>query len=206
MGVSDDGFDADLSPRDIVLLKVRIEHPAAPVREIRDVLEERYGISLSHNRVNELLRELETEEVFRTEAVPNRELFQYHLFRIAFHYPNFEEKWEDCYWELMEDPHVVLFANADDYYYWTLVTQFNDDSEAERWIHHFFKKHGELIAQFDNTKLPTVHKFFTDGDILNERLWETEEGRRFLEDAHGPDDADAPPGTLLGENEDGTAD
>ncbi|WP_254547088.1 helix-turn-helix domain-containing protein [Halomarina pelagica] len=187
--MSDDEFDADLSPRDIILLKLRIKHPTAPVRELRDILEEEYGISLSHNRVNELLRELEGEEVFRTETVPNRQLFQYHLFRIAFHYPNFEAKWEDCYWDLVEDPHVVLFANADDYYYWTLVTQFNDDREAERWVHYFFKKHGELIAQFDNTKLPTVHKFYTDGNILDERLWESDEGRRYLEHAQDDDEA-----------------
>lgn len=184
MGVSQDDFDADLSPRDIVLLKLRIKHPTAPVRELRDILEEEYGISLSHNRVNELLREMETEDVFRSEVVPNRELFQYHLFRIAFHYPNFEEKWEDCYWELAEDPHVVIFANADDYYHWTLVTQFNDDREAEQWIHYFFKKHGDLIAQFDNTKLPTIHKFFTDADMLDERLWESEAGREYLEEAN----------------------
>lgn len=202
MGVSDDDFEPDLSPRDIILLKLRIEHPTAPVRELRDILEEEHDISLSHNRVNELLREMETDEVFRTEVVPNRQLFQYHLFRIAFHYPNFEEKWEDCYWELVEDSHVVLFANADDYYHWTMVTQFNNDREAERWIHHFFKQHGELIAQFDNTKLPTVHKFFTDGDILDERLWESEEGRQYLERAREGADDDSVSVMPPGENDD----
>lgn len=108
MGVSENSFDDDLTPRDIVLLKARIENPTVSVRKIRDILEDEYGISLSHNRVNELLHEMETDEVLQTQVVPNVELFDYYLFRIAFHYPNFEEQWEKCYWELSEDPHVVF--------------------------------------------------------------------------------------------------
>ena len=183
MGVSENAFDDDLTPRDIVLLKARVENPTVSVRKIRDILEDEYGISLSHNRVNELLHEMETDEVLQTQVVPNVELFDYYLFRIAFHYPNFEEQWEKCYWELSEDPHVVFFTNADDYYHWILITQFHDDRGAEQWMHHFFKNHGDLIAQFDNTKLPSIHKFYTSGDVLNERLWETEEGREYLQNS-----------------------
>lgn len=176
-------FDVDLSPRDLVLLKVRVDNPTAPVREIRDILEEEYDITLSHNRVNELLRDMADEEVFREAMLPNEQIFDYHIYRIAFHYPNFEQKWEECYWDLLEDPHVVMFFNADDYYHWQLVTQFNTDREAERWVHHFFKKHGSLIAQFDNTKLPTVHKFHTDASVFDELLWQTEEGQEYLQNA-----------------------
>lgn len=179
----DDTFDVDLSPRDIVLLKVRIDNPTAPVRELRDILDEKYDIQLSHNRVNELLREMSNEDVFREVVLPNEEIFNYYLFRIAFHYPNFEQKWEECYWELVEDSHVVMFFNADGYYNWQLLTQFNDDHEVERWVHHFFKKHGDLIAQFDNTKLPTVHKFHSEASIFDEMLWPSEEGREYLQNA-----------------------
>lgn len=176
-------FDVDLSPRDIVLLKVRIDNPTAPVREIRDILEEKYDIELSHNRVNELLREMSDKDVFREAILPNEEIFNYYLFRVAFHYPNFEQQWEECYWELLEDSHVVMFFNADGYYNWQLLTQFNNDHEAERWVHHFFKKHGDLIAQFDNTKLPTVHKFRSEAAIFDEMLWQTEAGRAYLQNA-----------------------
>jgi DNA-binding Lrp family transcriptional regulator len=179
----DDPLDADLSPRDIVLLKIRMDNPTAPVREIRDILDEKYGIELSHNRVNELLREMSNEDIFRETVLPNEEIFNYYLFRVAFHYPNFEQKWEECYWELLEDAHVVMFFNADGYYNWQLLTQFNDDHEAERWVHHFFKKHGDLIAQFDNTKLPTVHKFHSEASIFDEMLWQSEEGREYLQNA-----------------------
>lgn len=178
-----DDFDADLSPRDLVLLKIRIDNPTAPVRDIRDILEEEYGIELSHNRVNELLHEMADQDAFREVIFPNEDIFNTHLFRVAFHYPNFEQQWEECYWELMEDPHVVMFFNADSYYHWQLLMQFNTDREAERWIHHFFKKHGGLIAQFDNTKLPTVHKFHSQASIFDELLWQSEEGRKYLQNA-----------------------
>jgi hypothetical protein len=68
MGVSEDSFDDDLTPRDIVLLKARVENPTVSVRKIRDILEDEYGISLSHNRVNELLHEMETDEVLQTQV------------------------------------------------------------------------------------------------------------------------------------------
>lgn len=183
MSTRNEEFDVDLSPRDLVLLKVRVDNPTAPVREIRDILEEEYDVSLSHNRVNELLREMADEDVFREAMLPNEQIFDYYIYRIAFHYPNFEQQWEECYWDLLEDPHVVMFFNADDYYHWQLVTQFNTDKEAERWVHHFFKKHGSLIAQFDNTKLPTVHKFHADASVFDELLWQTEEGQEYLRNA-----------------------
>lgn len=174
-------FDVDLSARDVVILKTRIEHPTASVRKLRDILEERYDISLSHNRVNEILREMEAESVFRKTVIQNENLFEYYLFRIAFHYPNFEQRWEECYWDLVEDPHVMMFFNADGYYRWQLIVQFTDSEQSEQWLHDFFKRHGSLIAQFDNTKLPSVHKFRTDADVFDELLRQTEQGRKYLD-------------------------
>ncbi len=180
-------FSADLSARDLVILRTRLEYPTASVREIRDRLEAEYDISLSHNRVNEILREMRDEDVFRQPAIPNDALFERYLFRIAFHYPNFEQRWEECYWDLMEDPHVVTFFNADSYHHWQFLSMFPSSESAEQWIHEFFKKHGDLIAQFDNTQLPTVHKNGVDAKILDELIAETEEGREFLAAAHGTD-------------------
>ncbi|MFC6765496.1 helix-turn-helix domain-containing protein [Natrinema soli] len=160
-----------------------MDNPTAPVREIRGILAEEYEIELSHNRVNELLHDLSDRDVFRESILPNKRILDYHSFRIAFHYPNFEQQWEACYWELMEDPHVVMFCNADSSYHWQLLMQFNTDSEAERWMHHFFKKHGSLIAQFDNTKLTTVHKFHANSSVFDEKLWQTEAGREYLQSA-----------------------
>jgi len=51
----DNDFDFDLSARDIAILKARVKYPDAPVSKIRDILEDEFDISLSHNRVNEIL-------------------------------------------------------------------------------------------------------------------------------------------------------
>jgi hypothetical protein len=178
---SEDDIEVDLSPRDVAIMKARIKYPAASVRKLRDILEEEYDISLSHNRVNDILREIKSEELFQTFGAPNKNLFDYHLFRIAFHYPSFEERWEECHTDLVNDPHVVMFFNADSYHQWQFITQFRTSEEGEQWMHEFLKKHGDLIAQFDKTALPTVHKFHIDAGILDDVLKQTEEGQKYLE-------------------------
>jgi len=177
----DTDVELDLSPRDVAILKTRLKYPTASVREIRDILEEEYDISLSHNRVNDILREIKSEGLFQELVTPNKNLFDYHLFRIAFHYPSFEKRWEECYTDIINDPHVVMFFNADDYHQWQFITQFLSNEESEHWKHQFFKKHGELIAQFDKTALPSIHKFHTDAAILDDILKQTEEGEQYLE-------------------------
>ncbi|MDY6765563.1 MAG: helix-turn-helix domain-containing protein [Halobacteria archaeon] len=175
----------EIPPRDIVILKVRVANPTASTRELSDILEDKYGISLSHNRINEILREMASEGVYQETVFPHRQLFQHYLFRIAFHYPNFEDHWEDCYWSLVDDPHVLMFFNADSNYHWQVIAQFRTAEKMQRWVHNFFKEHGELIENFHNTTLPKVHKFQTDAEIFDSILMETEEGRNYLEAAEG---------------------
>ena len=173
----------DISPRDIVILKVRVANPTASTRELSEILEAEYDISLSHNRINEILRELAAEDVFSETILPDQSIFRHYLFRIAFFYPNFADCWEDCYWDLLEDPHVLMFFNADSHYPWQVIAQFRRDEQMERWIHEFFKEHGDLIAQFHNTRLHNVHKFQTDAAIFDDILAESEEGQAYL-DSH----------------------
>ncbi|MFB6354665.1 MAG: helix-turn-helix domain-containing protein [Halobacteriales archaeon] len=175
----------DLSPRDVAILKARVANPTASSRELSDVLEDRYGISLSHNRINEILRGLAEEGLYRETTIPDESLFRHYLFRVAFFYPNFEAHWEACYWDLIEDPHVLMFFNADSHYHWHFITQFRSNEQMQRWVHDFFKRHGELIAQFHNTMLHNVHKFRTDAEIFDDLLAETPEGQEYLDRADG---------------------
>jgi len=171
----------DIAPRDIVILKARVANPTASTRELSEVLKEEYGISLSHNRINEILREMADEGVFRETILPDESIFRHYLFRIAFDFPNFEEHWEDCYWNLVEDPHILMFFNADSDYHWHAIAQFRTDEQMQRWVHDLFKEHGDLIGGFHNTMLHNVHKFRTDAAIFDDILDETEEGRRYLD-------------------------
>ncbi len=175
--------DLDISPRDVAILKARLKYPGASVRELTDILDSEYGISLSHNRVNDILREIRDRNLYDDIALLNKDLLNYHLFRIAFHYPSFEERWEDCYTDLVNDPHVVMFFNADDYHQWQFIGQFRDNDRSEEWKHEFFTEHGDLIAQFDKTALPSIHKFQFDAAVLDDVLRETAEGREYLETA-----------------------
>lgn len=186
-----ESIDLDIPPRDVAILKARLKYPAASVRELTDVLETEYDIDLSHNRVNDILNEIKEQDFYQETGLLNKSLLNYHLFRIAFHYPSFEERWEDCYTDLMNDPHVVMFFNADDYHHWQFVTQFVDNKHSEEWKHEFFTKHGDLIAQFDKTAMPTVHKLQFDPAVLDDFLAETEEGMQYLENSVRPDSTSA---------------
>jgi hypothetical protein len=179
--------DVGIAPRDLVILKVRVANPTASTRELSNVLAEEYDISLSHNRINEILREMGEDGVFRETMIPDESLFNHYLFRIAFYYPNFADHWEECYWDLRGDPHVLMFFNADSHYHWQVVAQFRKSEQMQRWVHQFFKDHGEVIAQFHNTMLPNVHKFRTDAAIFDDILSESDEGQQYLNNHAGGD-------------------
>ena len=163
-------FEFDLSPRDVAILKARVKYPEKPVSKLRDILEEEFDISLSHNRVNEILNEMRAEDVFSMRAIPNRNIFEYYLFQVAFHYSNFDENWERCYKKLLDDPHVMLFCSADDYHEWQFVAQFASPEQSEEWRHEFVKEYGDFIAQVDKTAFPTVHKFETAAAVFDDLL------------------------------------
>ena len=178
--MSEFGSKQDVSPRNIAILKVRVANPTASTRELSDILAAEYGIELSHNRVSEILREMAEEGLYRETVIPDQSIFDHYLFRVAFYYPNFEEYWEECYWALRDDPHVLMFFNADSEYHWQFITQFRTTDKMQRWIHEFFKEYGPFISGFHNTVLHQVHKFQTDAEVFDSMLRETEEGRQYL--------------------------
>ena len=177
--MAEDAHD-DISPRDVVILKARMAHPTESTRALSDIIEAEYGISLSHNRINEILREMRDRGLYHETMLPDESLFNHYLFRLAFNYENFESHWEDCYYDLLEDPHVLMFFNADSEYHWQFITQFRTNEQMQRWVHEFFKVHGAVIDKFHNTMLHNVHKFQTDAAIFDDVLRETEAGRRYL--------------------------
>lgn len=170
----------DIKPRDIALLQARAANPTASSRELSNLLNEEYGIHLSHNHVNTLLREMQSEDLFRKTVLPRRTLFNHYIFRIGFHYPNFKNNWKECREMLIEDPHVLMFFNADSEYRWQLITQFRTNEQMNDWVIAFFEEHGEMIDEFDTTSIHNLHKFSTDAEIFDDMLIETEEGRGYL--------------------------
>jgi hypothetical protein len=181
----------DIEPRDIALLQARIANPTASSRKLSEILREEYGISLSHNRINSLLKEMEQQDLFRKTVVPRRSIFQHYLFRIGFHYPNFKDNWKECHESLINDPHVLMFFNADSEYRWQLIAQFQTTEKMDGWVIEFLEEHGEIIDSFDTISIHDLHKFKTDAAIFDEILSETEEGREYLAEGEPLyDDAD----------------
>lgn len=173
--------ELELSPRDVVILKARLAYPDASVREIRDRLEGEYDISLSHNRVNEILREMRDEELFKQPVLPDESFLEYYRCELSFEYANFEDNWEACYDTLLADPHVVTFFEAVGTHHWELTTAFLSDGQAQSWFHDLFAEYGDLIDEFERVKLPTVHKNRVDAGILDDLLAATDEGQEYLD-------------------------
>lgn len=170
----------DITPRNLIILKTRSSNPKASSRELSEILERKYGISLSHNRVNEILRELKEKGVFRENIIFHEDFFNYYHLKIAFNYSNYGDKWEDCYNDLMEDPHIHAFFNADSAFPWQCIALFRSQEKFQEWTHEFFKEHGDLINKFDATTLHKLHKFGNDSDILDEIISESKEGENYL--------------------------
>lgn len=181
MGPETDPIDLDRSARDITILKARIKHPTASLRELQRILDEEYGIALSHNRINEILREMKSEGLFDIVGLPKQNLFEYYLFRLSFHHPTFRGRWEDCYAQLQRDPHVILFFDADAYHQWQFITQFRSAQASEEWKMDFFNKHHDVIAEFERIALPRMHKFDIDHTIFDDVLQDCADNDEYLE-------------------------
>lgn len=181
MTSSDGPTDIDFSARDITILKARIKYPTASVRELRDVLESEYDISLSHNRVNDILREFKSDSLYQFSATLNEAMFKQYFFQVSFHSPEFENRWEECYTDLVRDPHVIMFFTADRYYQWQFVTQFRTEEDSNEWRNDFFQRNGDIIAEMDRTALKDINKFGMDAAILDDILTEREGGSEYLD-------------------------
>jgi len=174
-------MDIDCSPRDITILKARIKYPTASVRELRDVLESEYDISLSHNRINDILREFKSDGLYRFSAMLNEALFEQYLFQVSFHYPEFGNRWEECYTDLVRDPHVIIFFTAERYYQWQFITQFRTEEASNEWRNDFFQRNGDIIAEMDRTALKNINKFGVDATILDDILSQRDGGEDYLD-------------------------
>jgi len=188
--LSENDFDFDLSARDVAILKARVKYPEKPVSELRDILEDEFEISLSHNRVNEILNRMKERDIFSMRAVPNRNIFEYYIFQVSFHYSNFDENWERCYKRLLDDPHVVMFCSADDYHEWQFIAQFASPEHSEEWRHEFVKEYGDFVAQIDKTAFPTVHKFETAAAVFDDLLRDMG-GHQYIDETEGQTEDDS---------------
>ncbi|MEY7851993.1 Lrp/AsnC family transcriptional regulator [Natrarchaeobius sp. A-rgal3] len=154
--------------RDIAILCELSEDPQLSSRELTDVLAERYDIDVSHVTVSESIRRMRDQGVFREAIIPNEEYYTFALFEFKFNPENFADNWRDAMEYVRDDKHTLFFFLSDGEYQWKAIMMFRSRADVSRWIHEFYKEHGEFVANLRNSVVHNVLKFRTDPQIYED--------------------------------------
>lgn len=160
--------DWEFKDRDIVILRELSANPQISSRRLTEILDEEYGIDVSHVTVSESIRKMREEGVFRETIVPNEEYFIFGLFEFKFNPENFEEGWREAMEYIRDDQHTLFYFLSDGEYQWKSVMMFPDRQSESHWIHEFYKEHGAVIENIRNSVIHNVLKFRTDPELLND--------------------------------------
>lgn len=161
--------------RDVAILTELADDPQLSSRELTGVLDEKYDIDVSHVTVSESIRRMRDEGVFREAIVPNEEYYIFALFEFKFNPENFVDGWRDAMASVRDDENTLFFFLSDGEYQWKTVMMFRDRTEVSRWIHEFYKDHGEVVSNIRNSAVHNVLKFRTDPRIFEDLLEESED-------------------------------
>ena len=160
--------DLGLKARDAIILHELAEDPQRSSRELRDILAEEHDIDVSHVTVSESIRTMRENGVFREAIVPNEEHLIFSLFEFQFDPGNFEDNWRAALKDVRDDTQTFLFFLSDGEYQWKTIMMFETREQESKWIHDFYKEHGELIANLRNSAVTNVLKFGTDPELFEE--------------------------------------
>lgn len=159
--------DWDLTRRDRLILAELSNDPTISAQELRDILEAEYDVETSRVTVSESIREMREAGVFREAIIPNEDFLLFSLFEFQLFPPNFEDNWRDALEAIRDDEHTLMFFLADGVYHWRSVMMFRDRQQESKWIHEFYKAHGELIANIQTTVVTNMLKFNTDPEVFS---------------------------------------
>lgn len=159
-----------LKRRDRIILGEYSNDPTLSARELRDILEEDYGIDVSRVTVSESLREMRSRGIFRETIIPNEEHLFFSLFEYRFFPPGFQEGWENAMEYILDSDHTLLFWLADGTHQWKSIMIFRDREQESKWIHEFYKEHGPAFLDLQNTVVTNVLKFDTNSSIFKDML------------------------------------
>ena len=157
---------------EITLLKEKVAKPNASTRELSKILKTKYGISLSHTRISEILREMKEKGVFRESVIPNENMFTFFLLEISFNNEHFRDEWRKALDYILNDPHTLLFFITDGVYRWKMIMLFRTFEEMSRWAHNLLKEHGKLIGELNINVLYRVLKFKLDDRVFDDYIEE----------------------------------
>lgn len=159
--------DWEFSRRDISILKELSREPQLSSRKLADRLEEKYDIDVSHVTVSESVREMREQGVFRDAILINEAYFNFTLVEFKFDPTYYADEWRETMEYIRDDEHTLIYSLSTGTYQWKTIMMFVDDEEESRWIHEFYKKHGNVVENVRNHALHNVLKFRTDPELLD---------------------------------------
>ncbi|MFC7077560.1 winged helix-turn-helix domain-containing protein [Haloarcula halophila] len=160
--------DREFKERDVYILRELAADPQRSSRELADILDEQYGIDVSHVTVSESIREMRDAGVFREAIVPNESLFNFALFEFKFNPEHFADAWHDAMVYIRDDRHTLFYFLSDGAYQWKSVMMFPSRQAESKWIHEFYKRHGNVVQNVRNSVVHNVLKFRTDPELFTE--------------------------------------
>jgi DNA-binding Lrp family transcriptional regulator len=165
--MTDDPPDWEFKERDVLVLRELSRDPQLSSRDLASILDEKYGISVSHVTVSESIRGMREQGVFREAIIPNEEYFLFALFEFKFDPQHFAEGWRDAMEYIRDSPNTLFYFLSDGEYQWKSVMMFPNRRAESKWIHDCYKEHGDVIANVRNSVVHNVLKFSTDPDLLD---------------------------------------
>lgn len=161
-----DDVNWEFRDRDVKILRELARDPGLSTRELASILDEKYDISISHVTVSESIREMRQNGVFRDAILPNENFFNFALFEFKFDPTDFAEKWRPAMDDIIEDEHTLIYFISNGEYQWKSIMMFRTREAESKWIHDFYKDHGDVVSNVRNSVVHNLLKFRTDPEIF----------------------------------------
>jgi len=152
--------------RDICILKELSQEPQLSSRKLADRLAEKYEIDVSHVTVSESVRQMREQGVFRDAILINETYFNFALFEFKFDPSYFADDWRAAMEDIRDSKHTLFYSLSTGTYQWKAIMMFSSREEESRWLHEFYKDHGNVVSSVRNHALHNVLKFRTDPELL----------------------------------------
>jgi len=163
----DEKPDWEFDRRDICMLKELAKEPQLSSRRLAERLAENHDIDVSHVTVSESVREMRERGVFRDAILVNEAYFNFSLLEFTFDPTHFAEHWHDAMTYIRDDERTLFYCLSNGTYQWKSIMLFTTREGESRWIHEFYKRHGEVVDGIRSSSLHNVIKFRTDPELFD---------------------------------------
>jgi DNA-binding Lrp family transcriptional regulator len=156
----------EFKERDVLVLRELSRDPQLSSRDLARILDDKYGIDVSHVTVSETIRKMREQGVFREAILPNEAFYNFALFEFKFNPEHFEEGWRDAMEYVEDDEHTLMYFISNGEYQWKTIMMFRTRQAESQWIHEFYKEHGDVVDNVRNSVVHNLLKFRTDPEIF----------------------------------------